>query len=82
MSTDPKYNGKNIVIPYDILKGYFFPKEALNDKSDISQFKVYLKGQDLYLVNQFNSGGAATYNVVFYIKDYKLKQIKVWSEEV
>lgn len=77
-----KYNGENIIIPYDILKGYFFPKVALNDKSDISQFKVYLKGQDLYLLNQFNSGGAATYNVVFHIKDYKLKQIKVWSEEV
>lgn len=77
-----KYNGKDIVIPYDILKGYFFPKKSLSGKSEISQFNVYLKGQELYLVNQFNSGGASAYNVVFHIKDHKLKQVKVWSEQV
>ncbi len=77
-----KHDDRDVIIPYDILKGYFFPRKSLDGMSEISKFNVYIKGQDLYLVNQFNSGGAGAYNVIFHIKNNKLNQIKAWGEQI
>lgn len=76
------FNGKVIIISSENLKGYLFPKKQLNNKNELSYFNIYLKGGELYLINQFNSGGAAAYNIYFYIKDYKLLRNKAWLEEI
>ena len=76
------FNGKVIIISSENLKGYLFPKKQLNNKNELSYFNIYLKGDELYLINQFNSGGAASYNIYFYIKDYKLLRNKAWLEEI
>ncbi|EPF74500.1 SH3 domain-containing protein [Acinetobacter rudis] len=62
------------------LEALFLP---LNDqgKNELSTFKALYKGQNLYLFNTLNEGGAAAYHVLIHIYNGKLIDKKIWHED-
>lgn len=76
------YSGKVVIISSNDLEEFFFPKDGLNGRNELANFKIYYKGDDIYIINQFNSGGAGAYNLFFHVKGQKVADKKVWLEEI
>ncbi|MEG2357851.1 SH3 domain-containing protein [Acinetobacter sp.] len=77
-----EYGGKVIAISSNDLEKFLFTKDGLNGRNELADFKIYYKDGDIYIMNQFNSGGAGAYNLFFHIKDQKVVDRKVWLEEI
>ncbi|AQZ83517.1 hypothetical protein BUM88_18990 [Acinetobacter calcoaceticus] len=62
---------------------YFFPKDGIDGgKNELADFKIYYLNNNIFILNTFNNGGAAAYNVVLNIKNGKLVANKVWKVEI
>ncbi|SSV30671.1 SH3 domain-containing protein [Acinetobacter nosocomialis] len=65
------------------LEQYFFPKDGINgDKNELADFKIYYLNNNIYILNTFNDGGAAAYNIVLNVKNGKIVTNKAWKVEV
>lgn len=63
-----EYGGKVIAILSNDLEEFLFTKDGLNGRNELADFKIYYKDGDIYIMNQFNSGGAGAYNLFFSYK--------------
>jgi len=62
------------------LEQYFFPKDGIDgDKNELADFKMYYLNNNIYILNTFNDGGAAAYNIVLNVKNGKLVSNKAWK---
>ncbi|ENU44929.1 SH3 domain-containing protein [Acinetobacter seifertii] len=65
------------------LEQYFFPKDGIDgDKNELADFKIYYLNNNIYILNTFNDGGAAAYNIVLNVKNRKIVTNKAWKVEV
>lgn len=76
------YNGQTTIIPQHNLEQYFFPNTPLaqGGLQDYEMAEIYSKGDDLYILNALNIGGAAHYNLMLHIRGGKLIKQSAWSE--
>lgn len=78
-----KDKDKKIEIVKNDIEKYFFPKNGIDgDKNELADFKIYYLNNNIYILNTFNNGGAAAYNVVFNIKNGKVVANKAWKVEI
>ncbi|HFF4192532.1 TPA: SH3 domain-containing protein, partial [Acinetobacter baumannii] len=52
------------------------------DKNELGDFKIYYLNNNIYILNTFNNGGAAAYNIVLNIKNGKVIANKAWKVEI
>ncbi|NUG00267.1 SH3 domain-containing protein, partial [Acinetobacter oleivorans] len=52
------------------------------DKNELADFKIYYLNNNIYILNTFNNGGAAAYNIVLNIKNGKVISNKAWKVEI
>ncbi|MDO7219102.1 SH3 domain-containing protein [Acinetobacter nosocomialis] len=74
---------KKIEIGKNDIEQYFFPKNGIDgDKNELADFKIYYLNNNIYILNTFNNGGAAAYNIVLNIKNGKVIANKAWKVEI
>lgn len=65
------------------LEQYFFPKDGVDGgKNELADFKIYYLNNNIFILNTFNDGGAAAYNIVLNVKNGKLVTNKAWKVEI
>lgn len=65
------------------LEQYFFPKEGVDGgKNGLADFKIYYLNNNIFILNTFNDGGAAAYNIVLNVKNGKIVTNKAWKVEI
>ncbi|HCA5284701.1 TPA: SH3 domain-containing protein [Acinetobacter nosocomialis] len=65
------------------LEQYFFPKDSIDGgKNELADFKIYYLNNNIFILNTFNNGGAAAYNIVLNIKNGKIVTSKAWKVEI
>lgn len=65
------------------LEQYFFPKDGIDGgKNELADFKIYYLNNNIFILNTFNNGGAAAYNIVLNIKNGKIVTSKAWKVEI
>jgi len=65
------------------LEQYFFPKDGIDEgKNELADFKIYYLNNNIFILNTFNDGGAAAYNIVLNIKNGKLVSNKAWKVDI
>ncbi|PTV57117.1 SH3 domain-containing protein [Acinetobacter seifertii] len=65
------------------LEQYFFPKEGVDGgKNELADFKIYYLNNNIFILNTFNDGGAAAYNIVLNVKNGKIVTNKAWKVEI
>jgi hypothetical protein len=65
------------------IEQYFFPKNGMDgDRNELADFKIYYLNNNIYILNTFNNGGAAAYNIVLNIKNGKIATNKAWKVEI
>ncbi|MGV2454173.1 SH3 domain-containing protein [Acinetobacter seifertii] len=65
------------------LEQYFFPKDGIDEgKNELADFKIYYLNNNIFILNTFNDGGAAAYNIVLNVKNEKLVSNKAWKVEI
>lgn len=78
-----KSKDKKIEIGKNDIEQYFFPKNGIyGDKNELADFKIYYLNNNIFILNTFNNGGAAAYNIVLNIKNGKLVANKAWKVEI
>ncbi|MDA3466300.1 SH3 domain-containing protein [Acinetobacter sp. AOR38_HL] len=78
-----KNKDKKIEIGKKDIEQYFFPKNGIDgDKNEFGDFKIYYLNNNIYILNTFNNGGAAAYNIVLNIKNGKVIANKAWKVEI
>ncbi|MFX6395484.1 SH3 domain-containing protein [Acinetobacter baumannii] len=78
-----KNKDKKIEIGKKDIEQYFFPKNGIDgDKNELGVFKIYYLNNNIYILNTFNNGGAAAYNIVLNIKNGKVIANKAWKVEI
>lgn len=78
-----KDKDKKIEIGKNDIEQYFFPKNGIDgDKNELADFKIYYLNNNIYILNTFNNGGAAAYNIVLNIKNGKVITNKAWKVEI
>ncbi len=78
-----KNKDKKIEIGKKDIEQYFFPKNGIDgDKNELGDFKIYYLNNNIYILNTFNNGGAAAYNIVINIKNGKVIANKAWKVEI
>ncbi|WP_368574848.1 SH3 domain-containing protein [Acinetobacter baumannii] len=78
-----KSKDKKIEIGENDIEQYFFPKNGIDsDKNELADFKIYFLNNNIFILNTFNNGGAAAYNIVLNIKNGKLVANKAWKVEI
>ncbi|MFW2024797.1 SH3 domain-containing protein [Acinetobacter baumannii] len=78
-----KSKDKKIEIGKNDIEQYFFPKNGIDsNKNELADFKIYYLNNNIFILNTFNNGGAAAYNIVLNIKDGKLVANKAWKVEI
>ncbi|HAV5001600.1 TPA: SH3 domain-containing protein [Acinetobacter baumannii] len=78
-----KSKDKKIEIGKNDIEQYFFPKNGIyGDKNELADFKIYCLNNNIFILNTFNNGGAAAYNIVLNIKNGKLVANKAWKVEI
>lgn len=78
-----KDKDKKIEISKNDIEQYFFPKNGIDgDKNELADFKIYYLNNNIYILNTFNNGGAAAYNIVLNIKNGKVITNKAWKVEI
>ncbi|EMA3843295.1 SH3 domain-containing protein [Acinetobacter baumannii] len=78
-----KNKDKKIEIGKKDIEQYFFPKNGIDgDKNELGDFKIYYLNNNIYILNTFNNGGAAAYNIVLNIKNGKVIGNKAWKVEI
>jgi len=78
-----KDKDKKIEIGKNDVEQYFFPKDGIDgDKNELADFKIYYLNNNIYILNTFNNGGAAAYNIVLNIKNGKIIANKAWKVEI
>ncbi|WP_212512125.1 SH3 domain-containing protein [Acinetobacter seifertii] len=78
-----KDKDKKIEIDKNDIEQYFFPKNGIDgDKNELADFKIYYLNNNIYILNTFNNGGAAAYNIVLNVKNGKLVANKAWKVEI
>ncbi|WP_151748362.1 SH3 domain-containing protein [Acinetobacter lactucae] len=78
-----KNKDKKIEIGKNDIEQYFFPKNGIDgDKNELADFKIYYLNNNIFLLNTFNNGGAAAYNIVLNIKNGKVIVNKAWKVEI
>jgi len=65
------------------LEQYFFPKDGIDGgKNELADFKIYYLNNNIFILNTFNNGGAAAYNIGLNVKKGKIVTSKVWKVEI
>ncbi|HFP7023387.1 TPA: SH3 domain-containing protein [Acinetobacter baumannii] len=78
-----KEKDSRIEISRTELEQYFFPKDGIDEgKNELADFKIYYLNNNIFILNTFNNGGAAAYNIVLNIKNGKLVANKAWKVEI
>ncbi|MEN8274632.1 SH3 domain-containing protein [Acinetobacter seifertii] len=78
-----KNKDKKMEIGKNDIEQYFFPKNGIDgDKNELADFKIYYLNNNIYILNTFNNGGAAAYNIVLNVKNGKLVANKAWKVEI
>ncbi|MFH3624417.1 SH3 domain-containing protein [Acinetobacter nosocomialis] len=78
-----KEKDNRIEISRTELEQYFFPKGGIDGgKNELADFKIYYLNNNIFILNTFNNGGAAAYNIVLNIKNGKLVANKAWKVEI
>lgn len=78
-----KEKDNRIEISRTELEQYFFPKDGVDvGKNELADFKIYYLNNNIYILNTFNNGGAAAYNIVLNIKNGKVVANKAWMVEI
>ncbi|CAM85109.1 hypothetical protein AB71193_03835 [Acinetobacter baumannii] len=78
-----KSKDMKIEIGKNDIEQYFFPKNGIDgDKNELADFKIYFLNNNIFILNTFNNGGAAAYNIVLNIKNGKLVANKAWKVEI
>jgi Bacterial SH3 domain. len=78
-----KDKDKKVEIGKNDIEQYFFPKNGIDgDKNELADFKIYYLNNNIYILNTFNNGGAAAYNIVLNVKNGKLVANKAWKVEI
>lgn len=78
-----KNKDKKIEIGKNDIEQYFFPKNGIDsNKNVLADFKIYYLNNNIFILNTFNNGGAAAYNIVLNIKNVKLVAHKAWKVEI
>ncbi|MDC5132670.1 SH3 domain-containing protein [Acinetobacter baumannii] len=78
-----KSKDTKIEIVKNDIEQYFFPKNGIyGDKNELADFKIYYLNNNIFILNTFNNGGAAAYNIVLNIKNGKLVANKAWKVEI
>lgn len=78
-----KKKDNRIEISRTELEQYFFPKDGIDGgKNELADFKIYYLNNNIFILNTFNNGGAAAYNIVLNIKNGKLVANKAWKVEI
>ncbi len=78
-----KNKDKKIEIGKKDIEQYFFPKNGIDgDKNELGDFKIYYLNNNIYILNTFNNGGAAAYNIVLNINNGKVIANKAWKVEI
>lgn len=78
-----KDKDKKIEISKNDVEQYFFPKNGIDGaKNELADFKIYYSNNNIFILNTFNNGGAAAYNVVLNIKNGKVVANKAWKVEI
>lgn len=78
-----KEKDNRIEISRTELEQYFFPKDGVDkDKNELADFKIYCLNNNIFILNTFNDGGAAAYNIVLNVKNGKIVTNKAWKVEV
>lgn len=49
---------EKLLLFYQMIWNTFFTKDGLNGRNELADFKIYYKDGDIYIMNQFNSGGS------------------------
>lgn len=78
-----KEKDNRIEISRTELEQYFFPKDGIDEgKNELADFKIYYLNNNIFILNTFNDGGAATYNIVLNVKNGKLVFNKAWKVDI
>ncbi|MBO8214039.1 SH3 domain-containing protein [Acinetobacter nosocomialis] len=78
-----KEKDNRIEISRTELEQYFFPKDSVDGgKNELADFKIYYLNNNIFILNTFNDGGAAAYNIVLNVKNGKLVTNKAWKVEI
>ncbi|AZC07255.1 TPA: SH3 domain-containing protein [Acinetobacter nosocomialis] len=78
-----KDKDKKIEIGKNDIEQYFFPKNGIDgDKNELADFKIYYLNNNIYILNTFNNGGAAAYNIVLNIKNGRVIANKAWMVDI
>lgn len=77
------YKSKVIKLNFNQLEQYFFPTKGLGSpKNELADFNIYYLNDDIYILNTFSNGGAATYALIIHIRDGKITDKKAWKVEI
>ncbi|WP_410567565.1 SH3 domain-containing protein [Acinetobacter sp. H1(2024)] len=78
-----KEKDNTIEISRTELEQYFFPKDGVDGgKNELADFKIYYLNNNIFILNTFNDGGAAAYNIVLNVKNGKLVSNKAWKVDI
>ena len=78
-----KEKNNRIEISRTELEQYFFPKDGIDGgKNELADFKIYYLNNNIFILNTFNDGGAAAYNIVLNVKNGKIVINKAWKVEI
>lgn len=78
-----KEKNNRIEISRAELEQYFFPKDGIDGgKNELADFKIFYLNNNIFILNTFNDGGAAAYNIVLNIKNEKIVTNKAWKVEI
>ncbi|WP_151789079.1 SH3 domain-containing protein [Acinetobacter seifertii] len=78
-----KEKDNTIEISRTELEQYFFPKDGVDrGKNELADFKIYYLNNNIYILNTFNNGGTAAYNIVLNMKNGKVVANKAWKVEI
>ncbi len=78
-----KEKDNRIEISRTELEQYFFPKDGIDmGKNELADFKIYYLNNNIFILNTFNDGGAAAYNIVLNVKNGELVSNKVWKVDI
>lgn len=78
-----KEKNNRIEISRTEIEQNFFPKDGVDGgKNELADFKIYYLNNNIYILNTFNNGGAAAYNIVLNIKNGKVVANKAWKVEI
>jgi len=78
-----KEKDNRIEISRTELEQYFFPKDGIDrGKNELADFKIYYLNNNIFILNTFNDGGAAAYNIVLNVKNGKIVTNKAWKVEI